>query len=145
MDNPACFRAEQSASGWVFTDNHGVPFTQLWQHVPALAPLYSTFENTFNAYAYSTYARDNFHVALALVTAYAVAVFLGPKLMANFGPFEAKRCVRSPASGGCEGARSARVRLWASLVSRVTCAFALDLDLAFASVRSGRWLRGTCS
>ena len=68
-----------------------MPFTQLFQHIPLLEPLYTPFEKSFQAGDYIAFAQKTWPtVPLALVAAYALMITVVPRVMKDRKPFELK-------------------------------------------------------
>ncbi|KAA0151391.1 hypothetical protein FNF27_06374 [Cafeteria roenbergensis] len=74
----------------VFLTPTGEPFVQLWQLYPALEPLTTVFEKTFNPLFSVHFATRNVWLALAICAAYCVLIEVGKACMAKRKPMELK-------------------------------------------------------
>ena len=85
-----CFGEEDGR----YFSNGGIEIRQLFQDYPVLQPLYPFhWENNFNALDYLVFAKNHIEYAYLACGIYALAVFLGPRLMKQCAPMKAKWCV----------------------------------------------------
>ncbi len=61
----------------VYRNSHGCTYRQLPQEFPALSPLYSRFELTFNSLPFVNWAAATYHVAIGICVAYLLFVAVG--------------------------------------------------------------------
>ena len=69
----------------------GMPYTQLYQHIPLLEPFYTSFEKNFQSGQYVAFAQDTWPtVPLALIAVYVAMITVGPWVMKDRKPFQMK-------------------------------------------------------
>ena len=69
----------------------GMPYTQLYEHIPLLEPFYSDFEKKFLAGPFFEFAQNTWPtVPLALIAGYVAMITVGPWVMKDRKPFQMK-------------------------------------------------------
>jgi len=70
---------------------HGMPYTQLFQHLPFVERFYFDFEKNFKAADYIYYARNTWPwMPLAFITAYILMITVVPRIMKDRKPYQLK-------------------------------------------------------
>lgn len=85
-----CFWADlgNTSSPPVFRSPGGLPFVQLWQAYPAIEPLYTDLEKTFNPERWVRFAEANVWMALAICAAYCIFIEWGRSAMRGRDAFD---------------------------------------------------------
>ena len=74
--------------------HNNVPYTQLFQHIPVLEPLYTSIEKNFVAQPYIDFARGTWPAApLALCGLYMLMITIVPRVMKDRKPFQMKNAL----------------------------------------------------
>mmetsp|Transcript_51880 Transcript_51880/g.89068 ORF Transcript_51880/g.89068 Transcript_51880/m.89068 type:complete len:291 (+) Transcript_51880:54-926(+) len=64
-----------------YVSNRGIPFQQLFQLVPALAPFYTSAEANYDVIPIQTFVKNHWEIPFGCVALYLAGIFFGTKFM----------------------------------------------------------------